>query len=86
MSNFLLYEQSGAVVTLTLNSPATRNVLTGNTAPQDFVDACARINADASVRVVILTGAGPAFSAGSVSAGARMSSGPGAVVSVSTVS
>ena len=64
MSNFLLYEQSGAVVTLTLNSPATRNVLTGNTAPQDFVDACARINADASVRVVILTGAGPAFSAG----------------------
>lgn len=64
MSNFLLYEQSGAVVTLTLNSPATRNVLTGNTAPQDFVDACARINADASVRAVILTGAGPAFSAG----------------------
>lgn len=64
MSNFLSCEQSGAVVTLTLNSPGTRNVLTGNTAPQDFVDACARINADASVRVVILTGAGTAFSAG----------------------
>ncbi|MCC2632426.1 MAG: enoyl-CoA hydratase [Ramlibacter sp.] len=64
MSNFLSYEQDGAVVTLTLNSPGTRNVLTGNTAPQDFVDACARINADASVRVVILTGAGTAFSAG----------------------
>jgi enoyl-CoA hydratase/carnithine racemase len=64
MSNFLSYEQDGAVATLTLNSPGTRNVLTGNTAPQDFVDACARINADASVRVVILTGAGTAFSAG----------------------
>ncbi len=64
MSNFLLCEQSGAVVTLTLNSPATRNVLTGNTAPQEFVDACARINADPSVRVVIVTGAGSAFSAG----------------------
>ena len=64
MSDFLLYDQRGAVVTLTLNSPATRNVLTGNTAPQEFVDACARINADPSVRAVILTGAGPAFSAG----------------------
>jgi enoyl-CoA hydratase/carnithine racemase len=61
---FLLYEQSGPVVTLTMNSPETRNVLTGNRAPQDFVDACARIAADMSVRVVILTGAGPAFSAG----------------------
>src|SRR4051812_57787 len=61
---FLLYEQSGSVVTLTMNSPETRNVLTGNTAPQAFVDACARIAADASVRVVILTGAGTAFSAG----------------------
>jgi len=64
MSPFLLYEQRGAVVTLTLNSSATRNVLTGNTAPQEFADACARINADNSVRAVILTGAGPAFSAG----------------------
>jgi enoyl-CoA hydratase/carnithine racemase len=64
MSSFLHYEKSGAVVTLTMNAPQSRNVLTGNTAPQDFVDACARITADASVRAVILTGAGPAFSAG----------------------
>lgn len=64
MSHFLQYTQEGAVVTLTLNSPDTRNVLTGNSAPQDFVDACARINADPSVRAVILTGAGSAFSAG----------------------
>jgi enoyl-CoA hydratase/carnithine racemase len=64
MKPFLRYEQAGAVVTLTMDSPQTRNVLTGNTAPQDFVDACARISADASVRVVILTGDGTAFSAG----------------------
>jgi enoyl-CoA hydratase/carnithine racemase len=61
---FLLYEQSGPVVTLTMNSPRTRNVITGNTAPQEFVDACARIAADSSVRVAVLTGAGSAFSAG----------------------
>lgn len=64
MASFLLYEQDGPVVTLTLNSPGTRNVLTGNTAAQEFVDACARITADESVRAVIVTGAGPAFSAG----------------------
>ncbi len=64
MTSFLSYEQTGAVVTLTMNSPETRNALTGNTAPQEFVDACQRITDDASVRAVILTGAGPVFSSG----------------------
>ena len=64
MSNFLLYQQEGGVVTLTMNAPVTRNVLTGNSAPHEFSEACARINTNTSVRVVILTGAGPAFSAG----------------------
>ncbi len=64
MNSFLLYQQTGAVVTLTMNQPDTRNVLTGNSAVDEFVAACARINADASVRVVIITGAGSAFSAG----------------------
>jgi enoyl-CoA hydratase/carnithine racemase len=62
--HFLRHEQDGAIVTLTMDSPETRNALTGGAAPQEFVDACARIAADASVRVVILTGAGPAFSSG----------------------
>ena len=56
MSNILVYEQRGPVVTLTLNAPETRNVLTGNSAPDEFVQACARINADPSVRAVVLTG------------------------------
>jgi len=64
MKPFLTYEQSGAVVTLTMNDPESRNALTGNRAPQEFVDACARIAADLSVRVVVLTGAGPVFSSG----------------------
>ena len=64
MNPFLSYEQSGAIVTLTMNSPETRNALTGNSAPQEFVDACARIAEDLSVRVVVLTGAGTVFSSG----------------------
>ncbi|MDP2451363.1 MAG: crotonase/enoyl-CoA hydratase family protein [Polaromonas sp.] len=64
MTPFLLYEQSGPVVTLTMNSPETRNALTGNNAPQEFVEACERIARDASVRAVILTAAGTVFSSG----------------------
>ena len=64
MTSFLLYEQQGAIVTLTMNEPQTRNALTGNSAVDEFVAACQRINADRSVRVVIITGAGPVFSAG----------------------
>ncbi|MDI1251562.1 crotonase/enoyl-CoA hydratase family protein [Thermomonas sp.] len=64
MTAFLLYEQSGPVVTLTMNSPQTRNALTGNNAPQEFFEACERIARDASVRVVILTATGTVFSSG----------------------
>jgi enoyl-CoA hydratase/carnithine racemase len=64
MGNFLIYEQSDGVVTLTMNEPGRRNALTGNDAIADILDACARISADPSVRVVILTGAGSAFSSG----------------------
>ncbi|MEO5861027.1 MAG: crotonase/enoyl-CoA hydratase family protein [Burkholderiales bacterium] len=64
MKPFLLYEQQHAVVMLTMNEPQTRNALTGNSAVDEFVEACARINADSSVRVVIITGSGPVFSAG----------------------
>ncbi|MDM0108612.1 crotonase/enoyl-CoA hydratase family protein [Variovorax sp. J22R24] len=64
MSNFLLYEQQGPVVTLTMNEPQRRNPLTGNTAVSDFLEAIDRIHDDRSVRAVILTGAGTAFSSG----------------------
>lgn len=64
MPEFLHYQQQGAIVTLTMDEADTRNALTGNSAIPEFIAACERINADPSVRVVILTGNGPAFSAG----------------------
>jgi enoyl-CoA hydratase/carnithine racemase len=64
MGTFLKYEQRGAIVTLTMSQPEVRNALTGNTASDDFVDACAAISGDESVRAVILTGAGTVFSSG----------------------
>ncbi|MCK8786961.1 crotonase/enoyl-CoA hydratase family protein [Roseomonas sp. NAR14] len=65
MSDFLLFERDGPVVTLTMNAPEKRNALSiegGST--EAFLDACARIAAEPDVRCVILTGAGSAFSAG----------------------
>lgn len=62
--SFLHYAQRGHVVTLTMNEPDRRNPLTGNTAVDEFVEAIDRIEADNSVRAVILTGAGTAFSSG----------------------
>ena len=53
MKPFLRYEQSGAIVTLTMDAAETRNALTGNSAPQEFVDACARIADHPRVRSLI---------------------------------
>jgi enoyl-CoA hydratase/carnithine racemase len=64
MPNFIVYEQQGHVVTLTMNEPERRNPLTGNSAVPDFLAAIDRIHNDRSVRAVILTGAGTAFSSG----------------------
>jgi enoyl-CoA hydratase/carnithine racemase len=62
--SFLNKSRDGAVLILTMNQPETRNALTGNTAVEEFLQVCAEIQADRSVRVVILTGAGPVFSSG----------------------
>lgn len=64
MSDPVLYEQDGHVVTLTLNRHETRNAISEDEMVNAIVDACARINADQSVRVAIITGAGSAFSSG----------------------
>ncbi len=64
MSSFLASHQDGGIMTLTMNQPETRNALTGNSAVQEFVETCAAITLNASVRVVILTGSGPVFSSG----------------------
>jgi enoyl-CoA hydratase/carnithine racemase len=64
MGTFLLQQRDGAIVTLTMSQPESRNALTGNTAVEEFVQTCTAIAADSSVRVVILTGADPVFSSG----------------------
>lgn len=64
MSEPLLYEQDGHVVTLTLNRPDTRNALSGEEMFEAIIDACGRVDRDIDVRAVILTGAGSAFCAG----------------------
>ncbi len=64
MSDPILYEQDGPVVTLTLNRHETRNAISEDEMVEAMVAACDRINADQSVRVAILTGAGSAFSSG----------------------
>ena len=60
----LLVEHAGPVVTLTINRPESRNPLGEPGDGDRFADAAQQINGDRSVRCVILTGAGSAFSAG----------------------
>ncbi|MDE1947930.1 MAG: crotonase/enoyl-CoA hydratase family protein, partial [Burkholderiales bacterium] len=64
MTEPVLYEQQDSIVTLTLNRPATRNALTEMEVVDALVACLERAQADGSVRVLILTGAGPAFSSG----------------------
>jgi len=60
----VLYEEKGdGIVVLTLNDPKTRNAL-GDEIINGIVASCARINADMTVRCVILTGSGEGFSSG----------------------
>lgn len=64
MTTFLQIRREGAIVILTMSQPETRNALTGNSAVEEFVRACDMLRNDNSVRVVILTAEGPAFSSG----------------------
>ena len=64
MSDFVLFEREGDVVTLTLNRPDERNALSTQANWDEIVACCDRVRGDATVKVVILTGAGSAFSAG----------------------
>lgn len=60
----IIYEQTGHVVTLTLNMPELRNPVSEPEMIEGLVAAVDRLNADTSVRAAILTGAGSAFSSG----------------------
>lgn len=64
MSEFLLFETRGPVAVVTINRAESRNPLGHDGDGDAFAAVAARINADRSIRAVILTGAGKAFSAG----------------------
>lgn len=61
---FLIVERDGPVVTVTLNRPDERNAISKADHIAQIVDFCAATTADASVKAVVLTGAGSAFCAG----------------------
>jgi enoyl-CoA hydratase/carnithine racemase len=64
MSDPVLISREGHVVTLTLNRPETRNAISEPEMIDDVENAIARVNGDLSVRAVIVTAAGSAFSSG----------------------
>jgi enoyl-CoA hydratase/carnithine racemase len=63
VSDDLLRVDQGSIVTLTLNRPSRRNALSIGLLHQ-LRESLDEISADASVRVVVVAGAGPAFCAG----------------------
>ena len=63
-ADFVLIDREGPIAILTLNDPDARNALSGPAQWNALVEACAALQRDASVKVVILTGAGSAFCAG----------------------
>ncbi len=60
----ILFEQKGPVAVLTLNCPDIRNAITGQRIVDEIVHACAVAQEEKDIRVLILTGAGSAFSSG----------------------
>src|SRR4030095_12629283 len=59
----ILFQQGGPVATLTLNNPDQLNAMTPPMA-EELAALVPQINANGEIRVVVLTGAGRAFSAG----------------------
>ncbi|MGT2493499.1 enoyl-CoA hydratase-related protein [Cupriavidus basilensis] len=61
MSDFLKYEQDGHIVTLTMNGAGTAQSPDRHTAVPGSSAAVERIQDDRSVRAVVITGSGAAF-------------------------
>ncbi|PKO63039.1 MAG: enoyl-CoA hydratase [Betaproteobacteria bacterium HGW-Betaproteobacteria-18] len=64
MKPFLLIEREDSILKVRMDSPETRNALTDPTQMQEFVDLTKRVREDRSIKVVVLSGNGPAFCAG----------------------
>ncbi len=59
----ILYEQDGPVVTLTWNRPQVLNAISEQL-QEEFKSACRQADADPTCKVIVVKGAGRAFSAG----------------------
>lgn len=64
MDPFLLVERDGPVVVARFNRPDERNTITEVAQSEEIVDFCRAMTRDTSVRAIVLTGSGKAFSAG----------------------
>ena len=64
MSDLISTERCGAVLVMTLNRPDRLNALPDLADGDAFASVCEAVNANPSVRCVVITGAGRAFSAG----------------------
>lgn len=60
----ILFEVRKSVAYLTLNRPDLRNAITDERIIDEIVDACGRVQNNRDISVLILTGAGSAFSSG----------------------
>ncbi|MBK1782754.1 enoyl-CoA hydratase-related protein [Prauserella cavernicola] len=75
----VLVERTGAVLRITINRPASLNAVTADmlTVAAEAVEAAGR---DTGVRVIVLTGAGRAFSSGADLTGTGQGTAPGATL------
>lgn len=64
MSDLVLQQQHGTILTVTLNLPEKRNPISDNEMVDALIAAFEAADRDIGVRAVILTGAGTAFSSG----------------------
>ncbi len=64
MSDLILEDRDAGIVTLTLNRPEQRNPVSDPEMIEALIDTLTRLDADMSTRVIVLTGAGKAFSTG----------------------
>ena len=64
MSDLILRDEANGIVTLTLNQPELRNPISDGPTIEALIEAITAADRDMATRVVILTGAGRAFSTG----------------------
>ncbi|MFO7557637.1 MAG: crotonase/enoyl-CoA hydratase family protein [Desulfobacterales bacterium] len=60
----ILFEVEQGIATVTLNRPETRNIITSAEMIAEIETVCRQVNEDLDIRVLIITGADPAFSSG----------------------